>query len=179
MNYRKIAMLRHKKIALVAHDNKKWDLVQWAKYNRDLLAQHDVFATGTTGRILEEQLGFRITKLQSGPLGGDQQIGSKISECKIDFLIFFWDPLEPQPHDPDVKALLRMAVVWNIPIACNRASADFMISSPLMDGAYDRLVPDYEAHRSREIPPASPAPLLPVADIAIVTSRPSDLQIVT
>lgn len=151
MNHKKIAMLRDKKIALVAHDNKKWDLVQWAKYNRDLLAHHEVSATGTTGRILEAELGFPITKLQSGPLGGDQQIGSKIAEAQIDFLIFFWDPLEPQPHDPDVKALLRMAVVWNIPIACNRASADFMISSPLMDSAYDRLVPDYEAYRNRQI----------------------------
>ena len=151
MNHKKIPMLRDKRIALVAHDNKKWDLVQWAKYNRDLLAHHEVSATGTTGRILEKELGFSITKLQSGPLGGDQQIGSKIAEAQIDFLIFFWDPLEPQPHDPDVKALLRMAVVWNIPIACNRASADFMISSPLMDSAYDRLVPDYEAYRNRQI----------------------------
>ena len=138
-----------KKIALVAHDNNKWDLVQWAKFNRDLLAHHKVFATGTTGVILEKELKFKITKLQSGPLGGDQQIGAKIVDDLIDFLIFFWDPLEPQPHDPDVKALLRMAVVWNIPIACNRATADFMISSPLMDSAYDRLVPDYEIYRNR------------------------------
>jgi methylglyoxal synthase len=151
MNHKKIAMQPGKKIALVAHDHKKWDLVQWTKFNRDLLAQHEVFATGTTGLILEKELGFRITKLQSGPLGGDQQIGSKIVANEIDFLIFFWDPLEPQPHDPDVKALLRMAVVWNIPIACNRASADFMISSPLMDGAYDRLVPNYEEYRTRKI----------------------------
>ncbi len=159
----KVAMSRNKKIALVAHDNQKWDLVQWAKYNRDLLAQHQVAATGTTGRILEEQLGFPITKLQSGPLGGDQQIGSKIAESLIDFLIFFWDPLEPQPHDPDVKALLRMAVVWNIPVACNRASADFMISSPLMDGAYDRLVPDYESYRNREVARSdAPARIPPV-----------------
>jgi len=110
-----------------------------------------VYATGTTGEILERELGFRITKLQSGPLGGDQQIGAKIVNNEIDFLIFFWDPLEPMPHDPDVKALLRMAVVWNIPIACNRASADFMISSPLMDGEYDRLVPDYEGYRNRKL----------------------------
>ena len=109
------------------------------------------YATGTTGEILEQEFGFKITKLQSGPLGGDQQIGAKIADGEIDFLIFFWDPLEPQPHDPDVKALLRMAVVWNIPIACNRASADFMISSPLMDGDYDRLVPDYDVYRSRKI----------------------------
>jgi methylglyoxal synthase len=144
-------MEHDKKVALVAHDNKKRDLVEWAKYNRDLLAHHEVYATGTTGEILEHALGFEITKLQSGPLGGDQQIGAKIADGEIDFLIFFWDPLEPMPHDPDVKALLRMAVVWNIPMACNRASADFMISSPLMDGEYDRLVPDYEGYRTWKI----------------------------
>jgi methylglyoxal synthase len=147
----KIVMEHDKKIALVAHDNKKRDLLEWAKYNSILLAHHEVFATGTTGEILERELGFTIQRLQSGPLGGDQQIGAKIVDNKIDFLIFFWDPLEPQPHDPDVKALLRMAVVWNIPIACNRASADFMISSPLMDGTYDRLVPDYSEYRKRPI----------------------------
>jgi len=155
MNYNKITMEPDKKIALVAHDNKKRDLVEWAKFNRDLLAHHEVFATGTTGEILERELDFPITKLQSGPLGGDQQIGAKIVDNTIDFLIFFWDPLEPQPHDPDVKALLRMAVVWNIPIACNRASADFMISSPLMDGEYDRLVNDYDDYRKRKMPERS------------------------
>jgi methylglyoxal synthase len=149
MNYRKIAMEHDKKIALVAHDNKKRDLVEWAKYNRDLLAHHEVYATGTTGEILERELDIHITKFQSGPLGGDQQVGASIANGQIDFLIFFWDPLEPQPHDPDVKALLRMAVVWNIPIACNRASADFMISSPLMDDEYDRLVTDYTKYRRR------------------------------
>ncbi len=148
----KIAMATEKKIALVAHDNKKRDLIEWAKFNRALLAQHKIYATGTTGDILEKQLGFEVLKLRSGPLGGDQQIGAKIAESEIDFLIFFWDPLEPQPHDPDVKALLRMAVVWNIPIACNRSTADFMISSPLMSDAYDRLVPDYDAYRARSIP---------------------------
>jgi len=151
MPYKKIAMEHDKKIALVAHDNKKRDLVEWAKFNRDLLTHHRVYATGTTGAILEKELGFSINRLQSGPLGGDQQIGAMIVEGGIDFLIFFWDPLEPLPHDPDVKALLRMAVVWNIPMACNRASADFMISSPLMDGEYDRLVPDYEEYRTRKI----------------------------
>lgn len=151
MSDQKIAMSPVKKIALVAHDNKKRTLVEWARYNRDLLVGHKVFATGTTGKILQEELGFKIQKLQSGPLGGDQQIGAKIVEGKIDFIIFFWDPLEPQPHDPDVKALLRMAVVWNIPMACNRATADFMISSPLMDGEYDRLVPDYGAYHIRKI----------------------------
>ena len=151
MNYIKIAMEHDKKIALVAHDNKKRDLVEWAKYNQVLLAHHKIFATGTTGEILERELGLEVNKLQSGPLGGDLQIGARITDNEIDFLIFFWDPLEPQPHDPDVKALLRMAVVWNIPIACNRASADFMISSPLMDGDYDRLVTDYDGYRSRKI----------------------------
>jgi methylglyoxal synthase len=150
MNAVKIPMGRDKKIALVAHDNMK----------RDLLARHVVYATGTTGSILERHLGFPIHKLQSGPLGGDQQIGSRIVSKEIDFLIFFWDPLEPQPHDPDVKALLRMAVVWNIPTACNRATADFMISSPLMDGEYDRLVPDYDEYRSRRIASATSAELL-------------------
>jgi len=140
-----------KKIALVAHNHKKRDLLEWAKFNRDLLACHDVYATGTTGQVLERELGFPITNLQSGPLGGDQQIGGKISEGVIDFLIFFWDPLQPMPHDPDVKALLRLAVVWNIPIACNRSSADFVISSPLMADEYERIVPDYEAYRSRPL----------------------------
>jgi methylglyoxal synthase len=147
----RIAMRDKKKIALVAHDNKKRDLTEWAKNNRDLLARHRVYATGTTGKILEQELGFEITTLQSGPLGGDLQIGAKIADGEIDFLIFFWDPLESMPHDPDVKALLRMAVVWNIPLACNRTSADFMISSPLMEGAYDRLLPDYDEYRARKI----------------------------
>jgi methylglyoxal synthase len=151
MTQNKIGMEHDKRIALVAHDNKKRDLIEWAKYNRDLLAHHELYATGTTGEILEHELSLGITRLQSGPLGGDQQIGAKIVDGEINFLIFFWDPLEPMPHDPDVKALLRMAVVWNIPIACNRASADFMISSPLMDGKYDRLVADYEDYRSRRI----------------------------
>lgn len=151
MTHQKIAMERDKKIALIAHDNKKQDLVEWAKYNRTLLAHHRIYATGTTGTLLEQELDLAITKLQSGPLGGDQQIGAKIADGDIDFIIFFSDPLEQQAHDPDVKALLRMAIVWNIPIACNRASADFMISSPLMDGEYDRLVPDYEGYRTRNL----------------------------
>jgi methylglyoxal synthase len=140
-----------KKIALVAHDNKKQDLVEWALYNRELLVQHRVYATGTTGEVLEQALSFEIVKLQSGPLGGDQQIGAKIVDGEIDFLVFFWDPLESLPHDPDVKALLRMAVVWNIPIACDRATADFMVSSPLMNEEYERLVPDYDEYRLRKV----------------------------
>src|SRR5207247_7913554 len=125
-------------------------------YNRQLLAAHDLVATGTTGTLLEEELGVGIMKLHSGPLGGDQQLGALIAQGEIDFLVFFWDPLEPQPHDPDVKALLRLAVVWNIPIACNRATADFIISSPLMAGKYERLVPDYDAYRARKLPSDGP-----------------------
>ncbi len=142
-----------KRIALVAHDHKKKDLIEWARWNLAALTQHLIYATGTTGRMLEEELGLDVTCFQSGPLGGDQQIGAKIVEGEIDFIIFFWDPLEPQPHDTDVKALLRIAVVWNIPVACNRASADFMISSPLMDGHYERQVPTYDVHLQRRVLP--------------------------
>jgi methylglyoxal synthase len=138
-----------KRIGLVAHDNKKPDLIEWSKFNLRLLTGHDLVATGTTGTLLEEELGLGVMKLQSGPLGGDQQLGALIAEGEVDFLVFFWDPLEPQPHDPDVKALLRLAVVWNIPVACNRASADFMISSPLMTSDYERRVPDYAGYINR------------------------------
>ena len=133
-----------KRIALVAHDNKKQDMLDWAAFNRELLAQHALYGTGNTGHLLRDKLGLEVTTFRSGPLGGDQQIGAKIADGAIDVLIFFWDPLEPQPHDPDVKALLRIAVVWNIPVACNRATADFLISSPLMWAEYERLLPDYE-----------------------------------
>ncbi len=145
----RLAMKPKKKIALVAHDNKKRDLFEWTKYNKDVLAEHILYATGTTGKLLQEELGLEINILESGPLGGDQQIGAKIVQREVDFVIFFWDPLEPQPHDPDVKALLRITVVWNVPVACNRASADFMISSPLMTGEYERLVPDYADYKRR------------------------------
>ena len=144
-----IAMRRNKKIALVAHDNKKEEFFEWAKFNCKLLGEHSLCATRTTGQLLNSRLGLDVTLLESGPLGGDQQIGSRISEGQIDLVIFFSDPLEPQPHDPDVKALLRIAVVWNIPVACNRASADFIISSPLMSTVYERKVPDYSKYRAR------------------------------
>lgn len=140
-----------KRIALVAHDNMKTGLYDWVRYNIGTLREHILFATGTTGGILERELGLGITRLESGPLGGDQQIGSMISRQELDFLIFFWDPLEQLPHDPDVRALLRLVNVWNIPVACNRSSADFLISSPLMGEAYPRQVPDYSAYRSRHI----------------------------
>jgi methylglyoxal synthase len=138
-----------KRIGLVAHDNKKADLIEWAVYNRRLLAGDELVATGTTWTLLEEELGGGIMKLQSGPLGGDLQLGALVADGDIDLLIFFWDPLEAQPHDPDVKALLRIAVVWNIPVACNRATADFLISSPLMSSDYVRALPDYQAHIDR------------------------------
>jgi len=147
MKSKMLKMGKRKSIALVAHDNKKADLLEWAKFNRGLLLQHELFATGTTGKMLEKELDVKITKLQSGPLGGDQQIGAQIAQGTIDYLIFFWDPLESLPHDPDVKALLRMSVVWNIPVACNRASADFMVSSPLMAEEYQRILLDYEHYR--------------------------------
>jgi methylglyoxal synthase len=149
MKNRTLIMMGEKTIAIVAHDNKKQDLLAWAKFNREALSYHKLVATGTTGSLLQTELDLHVTRVQSGPLGGDQQIGAKISEGEIDVLIFFWDPLEPHPHDPDVKALLRIAVVWNIPIACNRASADFLISSSLMPMEYQRLVPDYDGYRHR------------------------------
>lgn len=143
-----------KRIALVAHDNKKADLVEWATFHKETLADHELCATGTTGTLLEE-LGLSVSKLQSGPLGGDQQIGAKIAERSIDALVFLWDPLVSLPHDPDVRALLRIAVVWNIPVACNRASADFIVSSPLMSSEYEHLPPGYRGHVTRGI--GSPA----------------------
>ncbi len=138
-----------KNIALVAHDDKKHDLLEWARFNKELLTQHELYATGTTGKLLEHELGIETNRLQSGPLGGDQQIGAKIAAGEIDLLIFFWDPLTLQPHDSDVRALLRIAVVWNIPVACNRASADFMIASPLMSSTYRRFSPDYNSYTAR------------------------------
>ena len=140
-----------RRIALVAHDNKKDDLLEWAAYNRAILAHHDLCGTGTTGGLVEEQLGLPVSRFRSGPLGGDQQLGAKITEGEIDLVLFFWDPLEPQPHDPDVRALLRIAVVWNIPIACNRATADYLISSPLLDSDYAPHLPVYGAVEGRRL----------------------------
>jgi methylglyoxal synthase len=138
MSTKKIKMGVRKNIALIAHDNRKKDLLEWAAFNKELLRNHNLFATGTTGQIISKETGLNVTRFQSGPLGGDQQVGAKITEGKLDFLIFFWDPLLPQPHDPDVKALLRIAVVWNIPVACNRACYYFLVLSHFLYEPYKR-----------------------------------------
>jgi methylglyoxal synthase len=132
-----------KKIALIAHDNRKRDLLEWARFNRGTLAEHELYGTGTTGKLIADELDLEVNRFKSGPLGGDQQIGGKIAEGDIDFVIFFWDPMEAQPHDVDVKALLRIAVLYNVPTACNRSTADFMISSQLMGEEYKRTIIDY------------------------------------
>lgn len=140
-----------KTIALVAHDNKKAELIEWAVYNKTYLSRHDLIATGTTGSMLEEQLDRPVKKVLSGPLGGDQQIGAMIAEGKVDILIFFWDPMEAQPHDSDVKALLRLGVAWNILLACDRATADFLVTSPLMQQSYETIIPDYSTYLKRRL----------------------------
>ncbi len=145
MIFKSAPLPTQKRIVLIAHDNKKQSLMDWAVTNKATLSQHQLLATGTTGLQLERSLEIPIHKFTSGPLGGDQQVGAKIAEGGIDILIFFWDPFEPMPHDPDVKALLRIAAVWNIPVACNPASADFIVQSPLLASDYSRSIPDYEA----------------------------------
>ncbi|MCB9209801.1 MAG: methylglyoxal synthase [Ignavibacteriales bacterium] len=154
--------MRRKTIALVAHDNRKHDLVEWVSWNYEIVLKHDLVCTGTTGKVVEDELTrkikeenkdleIHITKLKSGPLGGDQQLGSLISEGKIDCLIFFWDPMQPHPHDVDVKALLRISVLYNLPMACNRSTADFIISSPLITKDYQRVIKDYSEYIGREV----------------------------
>jgi methylglyoxal synthase len=143
---------QRRRVALVAHDHKKADLLDWVEYNRGTLAQHDLIATGTTGKLITDRFGLPVTRLVSGPLGGDQQMGARIAEGGVDVLIFFWDPLQPQPHDPDVKALLRMAVVWNVAVACNRATADYVISSPLFSEPYAAALPSFHDHVERALP---------------------------
>ncbi|MDB5192238.1 MAG: Methylglyoxal synthase [Segetibacter sp.] len=146
---RKLAV--EKRIALVAHDKKKKDLSDWCLTNKDVLAKHELFGTGTTAKMISERLGLPVNTLFSGPLGGDQQIGSMIAEGKLDFLVFFWDPMEAQPHDSDVKALLRLAVAWNIIIANNRTTADFILHSELMKDDYVVTVPDFSKYLSRDL----------------------------
>ena len=151
MKYKVTKMPVPRRIALVAHDHMKGDMIEWVKTHREKLTVHELYATGTTGKIIEETLKVRITRLKSGPLGGDQQLGALITTLGIDMMIFFWDPLEPQPHDPDVKALLRLAVVWNIPCASNQSTADFLLTSPFFDGNYDRRIPDYSDYINRSV----------------------------
>ncbi len=144
MEFKQVTLTAKKNIALVAHDNKKKDLVLWCQKHKAELIKHTLYATGTTGVIIEKQANLVVNKLISGPLGGDQQVGALITEGNVNMLIFFWDPFEPLPHDPDVKALLRIAAVWNIPIATNQVSADFMVASPFFNSPVERLIPDYE-----------------------------------
>lgn len=140
-----------RRVALVAHDNMKPELLAWAKHNKNVLQNVHIIATGTTGKIISKALNTSVESVLSGPLGGDQQVGAMIAEGKIDMLVFFWDPLEPQPHDPDVRALLRLSQVWNIPVACNRSTADYLISSPLFRGDYEHTKPDYKTHNNRKV----------------------------
>ncbi|HQR93004.1 MAG: methylglyoxal synthase [Bacteroidetes bacterium 24-39-8] len=142
---------KRKRIALVAHDHKKADLIEWAIFNKVELAKHELFATGTTGKLVEEALDRPVKKLLSGPLGGDQQIGAMIAQGEIDVMLFFWDPMEAQPHDSDVKALLRLCVAWNIPMACDRATADFIMTSPFMHEEYLAAQPDYTGYLNRDV----------------------------
>jgi len=142
---------KKKRIALVAHDQRKEDLLSWVKYNAEVLSQHELYATGTTGNIIAKRCSLDIHRLKSGPLGGDQQLGAMIANGELDVLIFLWDPMTPQPHDVDIKALLRMSVLYNIPVACNRSTADFIISSRLFDEEYNPLLKDYTKYISRAI----------------------------
>jgi methylglyoxal synthase len=147
----KVQFPKRKRIALIAHDSRKKDMLDWARYNKELLEIRELFATGTTGTILERELGLTIHKFKSGPLGGDQQIGARISEHKIDIVIFFWDPLQSHPHEPDIHALQRIATVYNVVLACDRSTADFVVSSPLMDEQYEKMVMNYEKERINQI----------------------------
>lgn len=151
-------MKQIKRIALVAHDNRKKDLIEWVEWNYEILMQHKLVSTGTTGRLVEEAINkkmndnsYEVEKLKSGPLGGDQQLGAMITEQKVDMLIFLWDPMQPQPHDVDVKALVRIAVLYNIPTANNRSTADFLISSPLLNSKYEAIVKDYSSYIRRSV----------------------------
>lgn len=142
-------LLEQKRVALVAHDGRKEDLLDWVKFNKTSLSKHFLFGTGSTGKLITDETGLPVKRMLSGPLGGDQQIGAMIAEGELDILIFFWDPLEPQPHDPDIKALLRIVVLYNIPVASNRATADFLISSPLFASPYDSQQVNYKTRLKR------------------------------
>jgi len=146
-----LKLAKRKRIALIAHDRMKKDLIEWAEFNKGTLSRHELYATGTTGTLIEERTNLKVQKFKSGPLGGDQQIGAKIAEGEIDILIFFWDPLEPLAHDVDIKALIRLATVYNIPVAINRSTADFLISSSLFEQEYEKIQPDYETQLRERI----------------------------
>jgi len=146
-----LKLAKRKRIALIAHDRMKKDLIEWAEFNKGTLSRHELYATGTTGMLIQERTNLKVQKFKSGPLGGDQQIGAKIAEGEIDILIFFWDPLEPLAHDVDIKALIRLATVYNIPVAINRSTADFLISSPLFEQEYEKIQPDYETQLRERI----------------------------
>ncbi|AJC74010.1 methylglyoxal synthase [Pseudothermotoga hypogea DSM 11164 = NBRC 106472] len=147
----RLKLAKKKRIALIAHDRMKKDLIEWVEFNKGTLSRHELYATGTTGTLIEERTNLKVHKFKSGPLGGDQQIGAKIAEGEIDILIFFWDPLEPLAHDVDIKALIRLATVYNIPVAINRSTADFLISSPLFESEYEKIQPDYETQLRERI----------------------------
>lgn len=152
MEYKQVTMPARKRIALIAHDNMKAELIDWCQQHHSTLSQQQLCATGTTGHLLEKQLMLPVEKMISGPMGGDQQIGALLTEQKIDMIVFFWDPFEPMPHDPDVKALLRVAAVWNVAVACNRCSADFLLSSPLIQQEHSYQIPDYDAYLANRLP---------------------------
>lgn len=157
MESAQVPMRTRKRVVLIAHDRRKDDLLEWVRYNAAVLREHDLSATGTTGALIAAGAGLPVQRLRSGPLGGDQQVGARIADGEVDVLIFFWDPLEPMPHDPDVKALLRLAVLYNIPTACNRATADFLVAAPLFHGEYQRLVEDHSAAREAWLAGREPA----------------------
>ena len=148
--YKRVNFPKKKRIALVAHDSRKKDMLEWVRFNKESLSNHELFATGTTGSIIARELGLKITLFKSGPLGGDQQIGARIADNKIDVVVFLWDPLMSHPHEPDIQALQRIATVYNIVLACNRSTADFAISSQLMESEYENVVLDYESERLRQ-----------------------------
>lgn len=143
--------MNRKRVALIAHDHKKKELIDWVETNKEKMQKFELYATGTTGKMIEEKLNQKVIRLLSGPIGGDQQIGALIADGKIDILIFFWDPLHPLSHDPDIKALLRIAVVWNIPMACNHATADYILNSSLLFDNYERVKPDFSEHNDRKL----------------------------
>ncbi|WP_338636280.1 methylglyoxal synthase [Spirobacillus cienkowskii] len=149
--FKKVTIPNKKRIVLIAHDSKKKELIDWVNINCNKLSDHELYATGTSGRLIEKETGLKVTCFESGPLGGDMQAGAFITEGKLDLILFFWDPLESQPHDPDIRALLRIAVVWNVPLACNVATADFLVSSIYFSNSYTKTIKDFTTYKKRKI----------------------------